>query len=369
MSCLSQLSSYTAALITRTTYFVSTRSLYGCSVFSWKRKLEYPAIRSAHLEFVLTRFRVQCYSSRKGRKSASKLQKLEPEPVMEQEKDAFFVVRKGDIVGIYNSLIECQAQVGSSICNPPVSVYKGYSLPKDAEDYLVSRGLKNALYTVRAADLNEDIFGTLVPCPFQDPASLEAGTSSNAASKKRSLGVLGQENVEEGIGVTFLSEDPLKKQVKLDHSALAQVPSSELRVCILEFDGASKGNPGKAGAGAILRSSDGSLICRLREGVGVATNNAAEYRALILGMKFALQKGFTGIHIQGDSKLVCMQIDGLWKVKNESMSRLYAVAKELKDKFLSFQITHVLRNFNSEADAQANLAINLADGQVQEVLD
>ncbi|XP_028801887.1 uncharacterized protein LOC114757058 [Neltuma alba] len=253
MSCLSQLSSYTAALITRTTYFVSTRSLYGCSVFSWKRKLEYPAIRSAHLEFVLTRFRVQCYSSRKGRKSASKLQKLEPEPVMEQEKDAFFVVRKGDIVGIYNSLIECQAQVGSSICNPPVSVYKGYSLPKDAGDYLVSRGLKNALYTVRAADLNEDIFGTLVPCPFQDPASLEAGTSSNAASKKRSLGVLGQENVEEGIGVTSLSEDPLKKQVKLDHSALAQVPSSELVSRNNEDDGKSrelkKGVGMKAGVG------------------------------------------------------------------------------------------------------------------------
>ncbi|XP_054823812.1 uncharacterized protein LOC129321890 [Prosopis cineraria] len=368
MNCLSQLSSYTAALIARTSYFVTKRSLYGCSASAWKRKLEHPVIRSAHLEFVLTRFRVQCYSSRKGRKSASKLQKLEPELVMEQEKDAFFVVRKGDIVGVYKSLIECQAQVGTSICNPPVSVYKGYSLPKDAEDHLFSHGLKNALYTVRAADLSDDVLGTLAPCLFQDPASSEAGTSSYAASKKRSLGVLGQENVEEGIGLRFPSEEPLKKQVKY-HSAVAQVSSSELRTCILEFDGASKGNPGKAGAGAILRRSDGSLICRLREGAGFATNNAAEYRALILGMKYALQKGFTGIHIQGDSKLVCMQIDGLWKVKNESMSKLYKVAKELKDKFLSFQITHVLRNFNSEADAQANLAVNLADGQVQEVQD
>ncbi|KAI9125227.1 hypothetical protein K1719_003843 [Acacia pycnantha] len=341
MNCLSHLSSYTSALITRNTYFVAKRSL----------------------------FRVQCYSSGKGRKSGSKLRKLEPEPVMEQEKNAFFVVRKGDIVGIYNSLIECQAQVGSSICNPPVSVYKGYSLPKEAEDHLVSHGLKNALYTIKAADFNEDIFGTLVPCPFQDPASSEAGTSSNAVSKKRSLGVLGQENMDEGIGPTSPSEDPLKKQAKLDHSAVGQVSSSKLRTCIVEFDGASKGNPGKAGAGAILRSSDGSLICRLREGVGVATCNAAEYRALILGMKYALQKGFTGIHIQGDSKLVCMQIDGLWKIRNENMSKLHKVAKELKDKFLSFQVTHVLRNLNSEADAQANLAIDLADGQVQEVRD
>lgn len=52
-------------------------------------------------------------------------------------------------------------------------------------------------------------------------------------------------------------------------------------------------------------------IYRLREGVGIATNNAAEYRAMILGMKYALQKGFTGIRIKGDSKLVCMQVDHL----------------------------------------------------------
>ncbi|KAF7829400.1 putative thiol-disulfide oxidoreductase DCC protein [Senna tora] len=295
MKCLSHLSSYTAAIFTRTTYFLTNPSLHGCSTFSWKRQLEYPAIRSVHLDFVLTRFRVQCYSSRKGRKPASKLQKLDPEPVMEQEKNAFFVVRKGDIVGIYNTLSDCQAQVGSSISNPPVSVYKGYSLPKDTEEYLVARGLKNALYTIRAADLKEDMFDTLVPCPFQDPASSSTGTSNKDVSKKRSLGVLGQENLEDGTGLTSLSEDPMRKQVKLEHTSVPQAPSSELRTCILEFDGASKGNPGIAGAGAILRASDGSLI------------------------------------------------DGLWKVKNQNMSDLYKVAKELKDKFLSFQITHVLR--------------------------
>lgn len=53
------------------------------------------------------------------------------------------------------------------ICDPPVSVYKGYAMPKDTEDYLLSCGLKNALYSIRAADLTEDLFGTLVPCPFQ----------------------------------------------------------------------------------------------------------------------------------------------------------------------------------------------------------
>ncbi|XP_061358705.1 uncharacterized protein LOC133302898 isoform X2 [Gastrolobium bilobum] len=335
MNRLSPLSSYTAAIIGRTSRFVANCSLHRCSsTCSFPRKSENRGVRSFHSEFVLTQFRVRCYSTKKARNSgSSRLKKVDTEAVMEQEKDAFFVVRKGDVVGIYNNLSDSQAQVGSSVCDPPVSVYKGYSLSKDTEEYLVSHGLKNALYTIRAADLKEDLFGMLVPCPFQDPSSTQGGTSNKDVSKKRSLRVLGEDNV---------------------------------RTCILEFDGASKGNPGKAGAGAILRANDGRLICRLREGAGIATCNAAEYRAMILGMKYALKKGFTGIHIQGDSKLVCMQIDGSWKVKNENLSTLYKVAKELKDNFLSFHISHVLRNFNSEADAQANLAINLADGQVQE---
>ncbi|KAG1362721.1 hypothetical protein COCNU_10G009400 [Cocos nucifera] len=77
--------------------------------------------------------------------------------------------------------------------------------------------------------------------------------------------------------------------------------------CVLEFDGASKGNPGKSGAGAILRTEDGTVVSRLCEGLGNVTNNVAEYRALILGMKYALKKGFKQIRVQGDSYLVCMQ--------------------------------------------------------------
>ncbi|KAL2344283.1 hypothetical protein Fmac_005568 [Flemingia macrophylla] len=347
MNCFSQLSSYTAAIVGATARLVAHRCSFP----------EHLPIRSLHREFVST---ARCYSTKKGRKTGSA--KAEPQvTVMEKEKNAFYVVRKGDVVGIYNTLADSQAQVGSSVCNPAVSVYKGYSLSKDTEEYLVAHGLKNALYTIRAADLKEDLFGKLVACPFQEPSTKE-GTSNKDASKKRSLGVLEPDNEK------VISEDPLRKQVKLDHAAMAETPSHATRTCVVEFDGASKGNPGKAGAGAILRANDGSLICRLREGVGVATNNVAEYRAMILGMKYALKKGFTGIRIQGDSKLVCMQIDGSWKVKNENMATLYKVAKELKDKFSSFQISHVLRNFNSDADAQANLAINLA-GELLRIFD
>ncbi|GAA0186631.1 hypothetical protein LIER_33919 [Lithospermum erythrorhizon] len=88
----------------------------------------------------------------------------------------------------------------------------------------------------------------------------------------------------------------------------------------------------------LLKRDDGSWTCRLREGLGIATNNVAKYRGMILRLKAALQKGFTTIRVQGDSKLLDI-------------------------------IVHVLRDLNSEADAQANLALELADGQVEEVID
>ncbi|XP_045789891.1 uncharacterized protein LOC123884747 isoform X3 [Trifolium pratense] len=341
----SHLSSFTATILGRTTTRIIANGIP--NRFSFPRKSHYSSsIRSFRSEFVLSTV-TRCYSTRKGRKSSSyKLQKVEPETTMDHEKDdAVYVVRKGDVVGIYSSLSDSQAQVGSSVCDPPVSVYKGYSMSKETEEYLLSHGLKNALYTIRASDLNEDLFGTLVPCPFQDPSSTKGTTSNADTSKKRALEMLEQDNVQKATGLTSISEDPLRKQVKLDRAAVGEASSLANKTCIVEFDGASKGNPGKAGAGAILRSKDGNLIYKVREGVGIATNNVAEYRAMILGMRYALKKGFTSICIQGDSKLVCMQIDGSWKVKNENLSTLYKVAKELKEKFVSFKISHVLRAY------------------------
>ncbi|XP_039017868.1 uncharacterized protein LOC120149001 isoform X1 [Hibiscus syriacus] len=275
---------------------------------------------------------------------------------MENEKDAFFVVRKGDVVGVFKSFAECQAQLGSSICNPPVSVYKGSSLTKETEKYLSSCGFKNALYTIKAADVKEDLFGALIPCPFQEPASSNVEISHNDATKNKPQSEYG------GLGSleSPVVADPVRKHVKLDPHAEVQTASSGYLSCILEFDGASKGNPGPAGAAAVLKTDTGAVICKLREGLGVATNNAAEYRALILGLKHALKKGYTNIRVLGDSKLVCMQLQGLWKVKHEHMSELHERAIKLKDKFLSFQIDHVLRELNGEADAEANLAVKLA---------
>ncbi|PIA62197.1 hypothetical protein AQUCO_00200294v1 [Aquilegia coerulea] len=287
---------------------------------------------------------------------------------MEEEKNAFYVVRKGDVVGVYKNLSDCQAQVGSSVCDPSVSVFKGYSLSKDAEEYLTSRGLKNAIYTINAADAGkEDLFGTLVPCPFQQPPSLKDITSK-PSPPKRSQEMFESASNLEAFG-SSLSTDNSRKHAKLENSVMGQANNRKCVSCSLEFDGASKGNPGLSGAGAVLRADDGSVVWRLREGVGIATNNVAEYRAVLLGLKQALKKGFSHIRVQGDSKLVCMQVQGLWKTKNENMATLCTEVQALKKQFLSFQISHVLRDFNSEADAQANLALNLANGEVAESCD
>lgn len=253
---------------------------------------------------------------------------------MEEEKDAFYVVRKGDIIGVYNNFSDCQLQAqSSSVCNPSVSVFKGYGLPKEAKEYLSSHGLNNAAYSIQAPDVQNDLFDKLLPCPLQEPASsLRAKELDNNFPPKRLPQPLESIKLH---GSASISTNPQKTFLKSDNGVEAKRISS-------------------------------SCVCRLREGLGIATNNVAEYRAVLLGLKHALKKGFKYICVQGDSNLVCMQIQGLWKLKNQNLVDLCKEAKELKDMFTSFQIKHVPREFNFEADVQANLATNLRDGQIEE---
>ncbi|XP_071693353.1 uncharacterized protein [Rutidosis leptorrhynchoides] len=361
---------FNAALFARTNINLVATARCLSNGLRQSRKIDHhTTFITAENGFFVTRFRVtrHCYSTntttRRVRKSKTKSSESKMEKMMSEEKNAFFVVRKGDLVGVYKTLSDCQAQVGSSVCDPPVSVYKGYTMPKEAEECMTSCGLKNALYSIRAADLTEELFGNLVACPYQPPHFALGEQSSSHLSKRTSQEVLGLQTGEAFL--TPISDVPARKHAKLEHPANQAVTGN--RTCILEFDGASKGNPGQAGAGAVLRTDDGSVICRLREGLGIATNNVAEYRAMILGLKVALSKGFTSIRVLGDSKLVCMQVQGLWKVKNQNIIKWYEEAKRLKDKFVGFQIDHVLRDLNADADTQANYAVDLADGQIQEI--
>ncbi|GMP30369.1 hypothetical protein CsSME_00005067 [Camellia sinensis var. sinensis] len=129
---------------------------------------------------------------------------------MEDEQDAFYVVKKGDIVGVYKSLNDCQALLGSSVCDPSVSVFKGYCLPKEAENYLGSHGLKNAVYSIGATNVQDDLFGQLAVCPFQQPASSKGKALDNISPVKR-LQVHGV------VGSSSIPAIPQSKQAKLQN--------------------------------------------------------------------------------------------------------------------------------------------------------
>lgn len=311
---------------------------------------------------------VQCLAVAMKKRS----EKARPEVEIMDDQSAFYVVRKGDSFGVYKSLRDCQSQVSSSVCDPSVSVFKGYSMQKETEKYLSSKGLKNALFSINVADCREDLFGSLVPCPFQEPES-NVFSSKNDPEKPPSPKRLKQvdelgdgRDAQEPESNAFSSKsDPEKFSSPRRLKEVDELGDARLS-CILEFDGASRGNPGQAGAGVIVRSEDGIIISKLREGLGVVTNNVAEYKALILGLKYALRKGFQNVVVNGDSKLVCMQVQDLWKIKHHDMVALCNEAKQLKEKFLSFKICHVRREFNSDADAQANFGIALPCGEVYE---
>ncbi|PWA97154.1 polynucleotidyl transferase, ribonuclease H-like superfamily protein [Artemisia annua] len=174
------------------------------------------------------------------------------------------------------------------------------------------------------------------------------------------------ESFDRSLQLTFNMKNAKRDRGQSDDGSSSLSDSPYESDCILEFDGAVKGNRGLAGAGVVLLDVDGSLVSFVREGLGSVSKQVDEYKALILGLKYALKRGFSRIHVQGDSKLVYMQVCGFWRVKSHDMSYLCNVVNDLKEKFISFKISHVDRESNSRADDQANMVVYLRNGEVQE---
>lgn len=121
-------------------------------------------------------------------------------------------------------------------------------------------------------------------------------------------------------------------------------------------DGAAKGNPGPAGIGVRLEL-EGVVLCEQSEYIGNATNNVAEYKALIYGLEIARRLRVTRVSAVSDSELLVRQLNGEYKVKNEKLLPLYKFARELADTFEEFRIRHVSRTENQHADRLANQGI------------
>lgn len=127
------------------------------------------------------------------------------------------------------------------------------------------------------------------------------------------------------------------------------------RKAILFCDGASSGNPGHSGIGAIIIIN--SREYRLSEYIGIATNNVAEYTALIKGLLTALKHGATSVDIHTDSELLVKQIKGIYRVKSENLTALHSRVITLLKSFEHYHITHIPREKNTEADSLARGAI------------
>ena len=125
----------------------------------------------------------------------------------------------------------------------------------------------------------------------------------------------------------------------------------------LYIDGASRGNPGEAGIGVVI-CKDGSVKKNISEYIGIATNNVAEYSALIFGLSEALIQNIRNIHIKTDSELLYKQIIGEYKVRDESLKLLNKIAKYLLTGFRDVDISNVPRENNKNADKLASNAID-----------
>lgn len=130
------------------------------------------------------------------------------------------------------------------------------------------------------------------------------------------------------------------------------------REVIIEADGGSRGNPGPAGYGAVVRAADGEVLAERRGSLGVATNNVAEYQGLIAGLHAAAELGAQVVEARLDSKLVVEQMSGRWKIKNEQLRPLALQARDVAGRFSEVRYEWVPRARNAHADRLANEAMD-----------
>jgi ribonuclease HI/probable phosphoglycerate mutase len=127
---------------------------------------------------------------------------------------------------------------------------------------------------------------------------------------------------------------------------------------IIHIDGASRGNPGPAAIGVVIRDHDGSLRLEVSHYIGEATNNQAEYRALITALEEAARLGATHVEIRTDSKLVAEQIRGNYRVRHPDLKPLFQRACRLLSACGTYTISDIPREENTAADALANRALD-----------
>ena len=127
---------------------------------------------------------------------------------------------------------------------------------------------------------------------------------------------------------------------------------------VLHVDGGARGNPGPAAIGIVLTDPEGEIVASVGDTIGEATNNVAEYRALLRGLELAAAHGAREVRVINDSELVARQLTGAYRVKHAAMQELHREAVAALRKFDSWSIESVPRAQNAEADALVNAALD-----------
>jgi ribonuclease HI len=132
------------------------------------------------------------------------------------------------------------------------------------------------------------------------------------------------------------------------------------------IDGGSRGNPGPAAYGVVVRDPQGAIVARLKKYIGRSTNNVAEYYGLIAALDYAQSHGIRAVRLEADSELMVKQMRGQYKVKSVDLQPLFERAKKMSQSFDSFRMDHVYREQNRDADRLANEALDEAEGKTSD---
>jgi ribonuclease HI len=145
----------------------------------------------------------------------------------------------------------------------------------------------------------------------------------------------------------------------------SQKPGAPESYIIAHIDGGARGNPGPAGYGVFITDQTGHKVAELSHPLGNTTNNVAEYNGLLAALRYAIEHNKKALKVVSDSELLVRQMKGIYKVKNQDLRRLYDQAQQLVAQLEWFQIQHVLREQNRDADRLANEAMDKGSGRVR----
>ncbi len=209
-----------------------------------------------------------------------------------------------------------------------------------------------------AADRVEEIEKAKEPAAASGSKVVKVRKASEVEKASRAA----QQELDEAMNLSKVERDRLKAeraaQAERERAETVAVAEARPLRTRLFTDGAARGNPGPAGAGAVIVNPDGHIVAKVGKFLGESTNNVAEYMGLILGLKRAKAMGIKELDVLADSELMVKQLNGEYAVKADHLKPLHLEAESLLKAFPDVTVRHIPREENSAADAMSNRAID-----------